>query len=227
MVQPRAAAATDIYRQIKEMVLSFALYPGTRVTEHALAERFGVSRTPIREALQRLASEGYVTIQPKLGCFVRDLDIDEINHYYEVRIGLEMQALELACAAMPDDALRALAKLWHPSHTPAQLPRTEAMITRDEGFHLTLAQGTGNAVLARYLADVNDHIHIVRRLDFTDYARVEQTYVEHHAVAMRLLARDLAGAREILTGHIRRSAEVAKAITLTQLAQQRSRSASA
>ncbi len=87
----------DIYRQLKDMILSFVLYPGARVTENELALRFGVSRTPVREALQRLAAEGYVTIRPKQGCFVTDIDIERINHYYDVRIALELRGLELAC----------------------------------------------------------------------------------------------------------------------------------
>lgn len=213
----------DIYRQLKELILGFALYPGARVTENELADRFHVSRTPVREALQRLAAEGYVTILPKQGCFVRDIDIDEINQYYEVRIGLELRALELACQAMPDGQLRKLAAAWDPQQVPRRPPGVAAMVARDEGFHLALAAGTGNGVLAAYLKDVNDHIHIVRRLDFTDPERIEQTYREHQEVVQHLLARDLDAARQLLERHIRKSAEVAKAITLTQLAQQRIR----
>ncbi|MEC9339896.1 MAG: FCD domain-containing protein [Pseudomonadota bacterium] len=68
---------------------------------------------------------------------------------------------------------------------------------------------------------MNDHIHIVRRLDFTDMGRVEQTYAEHHEILRTLLRRDAEGAKTLLLRHIKKSAEVAKAITLTQLAQQR------
>lgn len=215
------ATPADIYRQLKDLILSFVFYPGVRVTENELADRFHVSRTPVREALQRLAAEGYVTILPKQGCFVRDIDIDEINHYYDVRIGLEMLALELACQAMSDSQLKKLAAAWDPEQVPSKPPTVAAMVARDESFHLALAAGTGNAVLAGYLKDVNDHIHIVRRLDFTDPTRIEQTYREHHEVVQCLLARDVDGAKQLLQRHIRKSAEVAKAITLTQLAQQR------
>lgn len=217
------ATPADIYRQLKDLILGFALYPGARVTENELADRFEVSRTPVREALQRLAAEGYVTILPKQGCYVRDIDIDEINQYYEVRIGLELRALELACQAMPDAQLRKLAAVWAPEQVPRRPPGVAVMVARDESFHLALAAGTGNGVLAAYLKDVNDHIHIVRRLDFTDLTRVEQTYREHHEVVQCVLARDLDGARQLLERHIRKSADVAKAITLTQLAQQRIR----
>ncbi len=223
MATRAAATPRDIYRQLKDMILGFSLYPGARVTENELAARFGVSRTPVREALQRLAAEGYVTIRPKQGCFIREIDIEVINNYYEVRIALEMQVLELACVSMSDAHLRKLAAAWAPEQVPDRPPPVETMVARDEGFHLSLASGSGNEVLARYLRDVNEHIHIVRRLDFTDGERVEQTYAEHHAILLHLLERDLKGARGLMLRHIRKSADVAKAITLTQLAQQRIR----
>lgn len=218
-----AASPRDIYRQLKNMILGFSLYPGARVTENELAVRFGVSRTPVREALQRLSAEGYLTIRPKQGCFVREIDIETINQYYEVRIALEMRALELACVSMSDSQIKKLAAVWDPQHVPKQAPPVETMVARDEGFHMALASGAGNAVLAGYLKDVNEHIHIVRRLDFTEATRVDHTYAEHHEILQRLLERDVDAAKTLLLRHIRKSADVAKAITLTQLAQQRIR----
>ncbi len=219
----QATHPRDIYRQLKDMILGFYLYPGVRITENELAARFGVSRTPVREALQRLAAEGYVTIRPKQGCFVTDIDIERINHYYEVRTALEMRGLDLACLSMPDAQLKKLAAQWDPLQAPATPPPMETMVARDEGFHMALARGGGNAVLAGYLEDVNEHIHIVRRLDFTEATRVDHTYAEHHEIVQRLLDRDAEGAKTLMLRHIRKSAEVAKAITLTQLAQQRIR----
>lgn len=212
---------TDIYRRLKEMILNFALYPGVRVTETELADHFGVSRTPVREAVQRLAAEGYVTIRAKQGCFVRDIDIEEINQYYEVRIGLELRVLDLLGCVDVTRELTRLATIWTPTRIPRRPPGVTAMVARDEGFHLALAAATGNTVLTGYLKDVNDHIHIVRRLDFTDAERIAPTYQEHDEVLQRLLRGDIEGAREVLEQHIRRSAEVARAITLGQLASQR------
>lgn len=220
---PNTAPRRDIYRQMKDMILSFALYPGARVTENELAARFGVSRTPVREALQRLAAEGYLTIRPKQGCFVREIDIETINQYYEVRIALEMRALDLACVSMPDAQIKKLLAAWDLAQAPKQPPPVETMVARDEGFHMALAAGGGNGVLAGFLKDVNEHIHIVRRLDFTEAVRIDHTYAEHHDIAQRLLERDVDAAKALMLRHIRKSAEVAKAITLTQLAQQRIR----
>lgn len=219
----RAGSAQEVYAQLKAMILSFELYPGSRVTETELAARFGVSRTPVREALQRLELEGYLTVRPKQGCFIRDIDIEEIDQHYQVRIALELCALEIAGTHMPDRALRDLAEEWNPRHQPTQDIGVEELAARDESFHIALAEGGGNLALADYLRRVNHSIHIIRRLDFTDDRRVDLTYQEHYAICQRLLKRDLVGAQQALTQHIRRSQLAAKTLTLEQLSRQRLR----
>jgi DNA-binding GntR family transcriptional regulator len=210
-----------IYNELKERILSFALYPGTRVTETELSLDFGVSRTPIREALQRLAVEGFVTIRPKQGCFVRELDIDEIDQFYQVRTALEGLSLEQALTQMPRAALEELAQHWHPSRSSEAPASVEAMAQRDESFHMALAEGSGNRVLAGLLKDVNARIHIIRRLDFTDRERIAITYAEHHRMLELLLDGDLAAARALMQAHIRYSQEFARSLTLRRLAELR------
>ncbi len=219
----RNGSAQGVYGQIKDLILGFELYPGSRVTETELAERFGVSRTPVREALQRLEWEGYLTVRPKQGCFIRDLDIAEIDQHYQVRIALELCALELAATHMPERALKDLAREWDPQYQPGEEPDIEAMAARDESFHIALAEGSGNQVLADHLLRVNQSIHIIRRLDFTQDRRVDLTYSEHHTICQHLIRRDIISAQQALTQHIKRSQQAAKAITLEQLSFARSR----
>ncbi len=211
-------SAHVVYNALKDRILGFALYPGTRVTETELAADFGVSRTPIREALQRLAAEGFVTIRPKQGCFVRELDIEEIDQLYQVRIALESLALEQALERMARPELEALARDWHPARADAAPTSVDAMAQRDESFHIALARGSGNRVLTGLLEDINTRIHIIRRLDFTDRERIAVTYAEHHRIAALLLAGDLATARELMGAHIRYSQDFARTLTLRRLA---------
>lgn len=89
-------SAKDVYTRLRERILNFEIYPGSRVTETELAEYFGVSRTPIRSALQRLEAEGYLTVLPKQDCFISNLDIDDLSKYYQVRKTLEQLSLQLA-----------------------------------------------------------------------------------------------------------------------------------
>lgn len=211
----------SVYEKLREMILCFEFYPGSRVTETELAEHFGVSRTPIREALQRLAVEGYITVRPNQGCFVRGFDINELSQHYQVRIALEKLALEVACKSMPDSALQRLAKAWDPVIQEGRTDNSVQMEARDETFHVALATGGGNHALARYLKDVNNHIRIVRRLDFTDSSRIDHTYEEHYEIVQHLLRRDLEAAQNLMQAHIQRSEECARSLTLIELARRR------
>jgi DNA-binding GntR family transcriptional regulator len=215
---PKKLSAQIIYERLREMILSFELYPGSRVTESDLAEYFSVSRTPIREALRRLELEGALTIRPKQGCFIRSLDIVELTSYYRVRIALESLSLHLACMHMSDRELQKLADAWDPAHQPERCDDAEIMMKRDESFHIALARGGGNQALANYLSDINNHIQIIRRLDFTNNVRIDVTYQEHHAIIQCLLERDYTKARQKMKRHIEKSEEFAKNLTLTQLA---------
>lgn len=217
----KAVATKDVYNTLKEMILSFELYPGSRVTETELAELFLVSRTPVREALLRLENEGYLTIRPKQGCFIKQIDIDELSEFYRVRTALEVASVEDACHHMPREELEHLLEIWTPSQQAVQIS-ADQMEEKDEAFHIALALGSGNSTLVKYLQDVNDHIRIIRRVDFQDAERIQRTFQEHHKIAQTILDREAAKARTLMKRHIQRSQDFAKTLTLTQLARKKS-----
>lgn len=216
----KAIATKDVYLTLREMILSFELYPGSRVTETELADLFQVSRTPVREALLRLENEGHLTIRPKQGCFIKQIDIDELSEYYKVRTALEKAAIEDACHHMPEDEIKRLLKIWDPSKQPKKLS-SGTMEEKDESFHIALALGGGNSTLVRYLQDVNDHIRIIRRVDFQDPERIQRTFQEHYGILQAILDRDMVKARTLMSQHIQRSQDTAKTLTLTQLARKK------
>ena len=216
----------SIYRQLRDMILCFELYPGTRITEIEMAKHFGVSRTPIREALQRLALEGYVTLKRKQGASVKSFDVSELSQYYRVRIALEKLSLETACTYTSDSDLQQLADDWEPYSQPGRSDNSIEMENRDEEFHVALATRGGNRALAQHLTQVNDQIRIVRRLDFTDPERIDRTYDEHHAIIMYLLERDLECAKNAMVEHIKRSEDCGKSMTLIELSKRRNALAS-
>ena len=213
-------ATQDIYGVLREMILSFELYPGTRVTETELAAYFQVSRTPIREALLRLENEGHLTIRSKQGCFIRQIDIAELSEYYRVRTALEFAAVEDACNHMPSNEVERLIELWTPLKRPKKIA-ANVMEERDESFHIALALAGGNGILVKYLRDINDHIRVIRRVDFNDPERISRTFHEHYQILQAILNRDVAKARILIRRHIQRSEEFAKTLTLTQLARKR------
>ena len=221
------ASASTIYGRLKEMILSFEIYPGSRITESDLATYFGVSRTPVREALQRLAQEGQVSIRTKQGCFVRQINIAELSQFYRVRTALEMLSLEIAAKAMPRESLQQLADEWNPAQSLGFISDLTLMVKKEESFHMALAAGGGNQALVTYLNDINDRIRVIRRLDFTAGFRIDRTYDEHYRITQCLLRGGLADAKELMASHILQSEKFARSVTLEQLAKTQANTISA
>ena len=218
---PKQTSSQDVYNSLREMIMNFELYPGSRVTESELAELFKVSRTPIRSAIQRLETEGYMRVMPKQGCFIRNIEIDELMQYYQVRKTLENTALELACTYMCDADLREISDEWDPAKFMDRSDNADDMEARDESFHIALAVGVGNTVLTNYLIDLNRNIRVIRRIDFTNDPGIDRTYNEHYEICQHLLKRDLVSAQRSMLQHINKSENFAKTLTLSQLAKSR------
>lgn len=209
-----------VYQRLRRAILDFELAPGTRVTETELAEAFSISRTPVREALHRLETEGLISIRPKQGCFVRGVDIQQISNHYDVRIALEVMAVELACKNMPDEVIAQLSDTWNPAKRPKRVKSLDDLKALEEVFHVMIAEYSGNSVLAGYLKDVNNHIRSVRRLGFPDEKSIVETYEEHYRICKLLKKRDARAAREEMIKHIKKSQGIARSVTLSQLQQQ-------
>lgn len=211
------ASSQDIYTTLRELITDLRLVPGSRVTETQLADYFQVSRTPVRGALQRLESEGFLTIKSKQGCFIRNIDMMEICHYYDVRVALENLVLEEIVKLNDLSPLQALADQWDPKALRFGVEINDELKIAEETFHLQLAKISRNTVLAQYLADIGDHIRAMRRLGWPNSKSVTDTYEEHHRICELLLAKDLAGAQFEMTNHIRKSQDQASRVTLHQL----------
>lgn len=211
----------QIYQLLRQKIIDFDLFPGVRVTETELAEEYKVSRTPIREALKRLEVEGLVSIRAKQGCFIRPVDTDTISNYYDVRVAIETMAVELACKNMPREELEALAEFWNPSNFDDLVDYSDRIPQLEESFHVDLAVGSGNPVLAQFLKDINNHIRVIRRLGFPDKKSVRETYAEHYEICRLMLDKKTGEAKRAIAKHIRKSQGIARSVTLAQLQQHR------
>jgi len=213
----RKISTQEVYDSLRGMIISLQIVPGSRVTETQLADYFAVSRTPVRAALQRLESEGFLSIKPKQGCFIRNLDLVRISQYYDVRVSLENLVLSEISQARHFSELHELAEQWHPENLNFGLSATEELKSAEEMFHLQLAQISKNAVLVNYISDINDQIRVVRKLGWPNEKSVTDTYEEHFRICNLILNGDLKDAQAEMTNHIRKSQDQASRITLHQL----------
>lgn len=226
---PAMAATTlaeRVYAQIKQLIFDFVLLPGDRFSESDLANRVQVSRTPLRQALQRLQREGFLLVFPKSGWQVAPLDFDAFDQLYDLRVLLETHAVARLCEADPRPSLDELNRVWLVPEAERQ--HTVLTIDRlDEAFHAALVEAAGNAEMARVHADVTDRIRIIRRLDFTKPQRVEATYDEHAQILRAITRRRADEAQRLLRAHIEHSKLEVRRITIETLQNARLRMAEA
>ncbi|MEM9578967.1 MAG: GntR family transcriptional regulator [Pseudomonadota bacterium] len=163
MSQDRVAL---VYRQLRSMVERFDFKPESQINEVALAKKFGTSRTPVREALNRLVAEGYLTFQARRGFFVKPFNPDEVIALYETRVAIETEMIRLALARNSHDGLDAL--IFDLDRIVAQHQAAEdleQLLDIDELFHLTIARGAKNHEMERILTNLNSRIRFFRLID--------------------------------------------------------------
>ena len=214
--------ADQAYLQIKKMIFDFALMPGDRFSESELAQRVEVSRTPLRQALQRLEREGFLRVMPKIGWQVAPLDFDVFDELYDLRVLIECHAARHLATAEARPGLAALAEAWL---VPAaeRLVDSDAVGVLDERFHAQLVAAGGNREMARVHHEITERIRIIRRLDFTKPARVEATYDEHARILRAITRRRADDAVSLLKAHVEQSKLEVRHITLDMLHRARQR----
>lgn len=218
------------YHSLRQRLLQGEFAPGTRLGEERLAAEIGVSRTPIREALSRLHSEGLVERLSDGGFGPTLINLHLILELYEIRFALERFALRRSEGATPshDEALvRELRSDWADMEAPAGDDQVDGdFVLVDEDFHERLAAAAGNHSLVDQLHKVNERIRIVRMQDFLTAERVELTIGQHLAVLDALLDEDVALAEQRLIGHFAESLSVVEeraALVIARMLDRRTR----
>ena len=216
------ARAEQVYQTVKQSILNFELIPGDRFTEQEMAQRCGVSRTPVRDALYRLEREGYLQVAFRSGWSVRPFDFKRFGELYDLRIVLELAAVAKLCEAGDVADLEPLRGIWCVPQAE-RLEDGNVVHALDEAFHQGLIIAIGNAEIARVHREVTEKIRIIRRLDFTAGRRIEATYDEHRHILDLLRRRKATEASIALKGHIEASKAEVQKITLHMLHEARER----
>lgn len=211
-----ANLAARVFERVKQEIFDFVLLPGDRFTEAEIAARMEVSRTPVREALYLLEREGYLEVMFRSGWRVRPFDFQQFEDLYDIRVILETAAVKRLCEMEERGALEGLKASWMVPKTE-RLTEGRAIAALDEGFHAALVIATGNKEMARIHHDLTERIRIIRRLDFTQDARVDATYNEHARILKAILLRKADEAQMLLKTHIEASKAEVRKITLHML----------
>jgi DNA-binding GntR family transcriptional regulator len=205
--------ADQVHRQLRTEIELGELAPGTPLSELSLVGRTGASRTPVREALRRLAAEGLVDLVPRQGARVSRVSARSVRDLFEFRSLLEPAAVRQATeAAATDPPLhRAFAELREAIagvlERDPSTARSRSFYELADRFDWAVIGATRNEHLRRTIAELRPHTARLRNLSHLDPQRVEVSVGEHLAVCDALLAGDADGAATALAGHLTRSLE--------------------
>ena len=202
----RRASATsqsgEAYRLIKERIITLDLPPATVLDEAKLIADLGLGRTPIREALQRLALENLVVILPRRGTIVADLNMSDLQKIFEIRVDLELLAVRLAAQRATPAQIAAMEALFVSADELLRCGDNHQLIRLDHEAHRLLAQAAHNEFLEETLERLYNH---VLRLWFVSLHRVQrlrEAIEEHREIIGLIKAGDSEGAARIMRAHI-------------------------
>lgn len=182
------------------------LDPGVKLSENSIAEDLDMSKTPVREALQRLEADGLVTPIPYVGYVVPHVSFPDTREAFEVREAVEGYAAGLAAIRMKNETLRKLQEAFDLNTMPDRT--VESMKELNDLLHGSILEAADNVVLGQALERVRARItRAIRVVVSGDVERFEQSFDEHRQILQKLEQRDRAGAEDAMRQHIRSVAE--------------------
>ncbi|MFJ1548883.1 GntR family transcriptional regulator [Streptomyces sp. NPDC088246] len=188
-----------VYEALLELITTRALRPGRHLVESELAGHLGVSRQPVREALQRLNTEGWVDLRPAQGAFVHEPTEDEADQLLSVRTLLEAEAARLAAANSGTAGIAALEELCAKGEQAVADDDMDLAVATSAAFHAKVMELAGNVVLSELAGQVDRRV----RWYYTPVARRRgtQSWIEHRSLIAAISSRDEQRATEIMRAH--------------------------
>lgn len=192
----------EVAERLRQRIFSHELPPGTWVDEQALAEHYGISRTPLREALKVLAAEGLVTLKPRRGCYVTEISERDLDEVFGVMSLLEGECARLSAQKAGEADLARLRSIHAELEQAAAAADIDGFFEANQAFHLALQEIGDNRWLLHVIEDLRKVIKLSRHHSLFSEGRLEQSLAEHRDILQALLARDGARAEALMRKHI-------------------------
>jgi len=186
----RATLANQAYKQIKFDIITCAYEPGQHIAQPQLVEKYQIGVTPIREALQRLAQEGFLQPIPRFGYVVIPISIPDVIQIYELRAILEPAAAYIAAKMASQEELEQLIKNADFSYVPGDRQSIIDFVNKNARFHLSIAMVTGNRRLVDAISKLLDEMARIFHLGLNFREMSKEVRAEHLAIATAIYNRD-------------------------------------
>ncbi len=197
----------EVAELLRQRIFRRELEPGSWIDEIRIAEEFGISRTPLREALKVLATEGLVTMKVRRGAYVTEVSEQDLQEVYHLLSLLESDAVGVVAATASEAQLRELQVLH--AELEAATGDRDRFFAINERFHMRLLDIAGNRWRNQMVADLRKVMKLNRHASLFKSGRIEESLAEHRAVMQALAARDAAGAVQRMQAHFANGLEAA------------------
>jgi DNA-binding GntR family transcriptional regulator len=203
--RPRGATASSmIYSDLRAQLLSLQRRPGEAISEAEIALSYGVSRTPVREAILKLSDEGLLEIFPQSGIIVSRIAVAALPEAIIIRKALEETTARLAAERATSSQILALRATLERQREAEAARDSEAFHQADEAFHATIAEIAGHPGIWRLIQQVKVHVDRYRRLTLPQRGRIAQVITEHEVILTAIEAHDPTRARIAMDHHLER-----------------------
>ncbi len=191
-----------VFNTLRQAILTGELKPGERLMEIHLANKLGVSRTPIREAIRKLELEGLVIMMPRRGAEVAQITEKSMNDVLEVRLALDALCVELACDRISDEELKSLKDACDAFEQSVQTGDHRKIAEADVALHDIIVQATGNQRLIQLVNNLSQQMYRYRFEYIKDNSRHATLIEEHRIIYQGLVAKDKETASAAARTHI-------------------------
>jgi DNA-binding GntR family transcriptional regulator len=202
LTQENQTLAERLAGEIADAILNAVFAPGFRLDEQLLAQRYGVSRTPVREALRQLATTGLIDMRPRRGAIVARVTPAELEALFVAMGEMEATCARLAAMSMTPVERRRLAALHERMAELVHAGDPDPYALANQGFHESIYAGAHNAVLAQFAAQLRRRLAPFRRAQFRTPGRLPRSHAEHDAVVKAILAGDSTTAHAAMLHHV-------------------------
>mgnify|MGYP005946177077 CR=1 FL=1 len=191
-----------VFNTLRQAILTGELKPGERLMEIHLANKLGVSRTPIREAIRKLELEGLVTMIPRRGAEVAQITEKSMNDVLEVRRALDALCVELACDRISQEELQHLKKACDIFEEAVKTKDVKQIAQADVALHDIIVEATGNQRLIQLVNNLSEQMYRYRLEYIKDAEKRQILLVEHESILRAIRSRHVAEAKEAVRAHI-------------------------
>jgi len=191
-----------VYDEIRKRIIDNIYKPGTMLIERSISDELGISRTPVREALRRLASVGLVNILPQKGVFVTDISISKLIELFELREALEKMAVKLLIQKADDELFKIVETCAKEQLQAYKDGNADLFMRKDMEFHNLIAKGSGNARLADNIADIYDLISMLAISVKNDGSLLKLAWKHHERILRAIRNRNTNEAEMAIMRHI-------------------------